>query len=98
MSWNTIVGHEGEVQKLRDSCAAGGRAHAYAFVGHSGIGKKRFAVELAQCLLCEKHTDGQLESCGECPSCRQVAAGTHPDLLSIAILEGKRELVVEQFI
>src|SRR5262245_4454185 len=98
MSWNTILGHEGEVQKLRASSAAGRLAHAYAFVGPSGIGKERFALELAKCLLCEKHTDAQLESCGECPSCQQVAAGTHPDLLKIAILEGKRELVVEQFI
>jgi len=98
MSWDSILGHAGELQKLRASSAAGRLAHAYAFVGPSGIGKKRFAVELAKCLLCEKHTDAELESCGECPNCQQVVAGTHPDLLSIAILEGKRELVLKQFI
>ena len=98
MSWNAILGHAAELQQLRASSARGRLAHAYVFVGPSGIGKKTFAIELAKCLLCEKHTDAELESCGECPSCQQVAAGTHPDLIRIGLLEGKRELLVEQFI
>jgi DNA polymerase-3 subunit delta' len=98
MSWDTVLGHAGEIQKLRASSAGGRLAHAYAFVGPSGIGKKRFAIELAKCLLCEKHTDADLQSCGQCPSCQQVAAGTHPDLLAVGLLEGKRELILEQFI
>ena len=98
MSWNALLGHAGQVEKLRAGSAAGRLAHAYAFVGPSGIGRKRFAVELAKCLLCEKHTDAELESCGGCPSCQQVVAGTHPDLLAVGLIEGKRELVLKQFI
>ena len=98
MTWNFLLGHTGQVEKLRAGSALGRLAHAYAFVGPSGIGKRRFAVELARCLLCENHTDAELESCGKCASCRQVAAGTHPDLLAVGLFEGRRELVVEQFI
>ena len=98
MSWNTLLGHAGQIEKLRCSSAGGRLAHAYAFVGPAGIGKKRFALELAQCLLCENHTDAELKSCGTCSSCQQVAAGTHPDLLAVGLLDGKRELLLKQFI
>jgi len=98
MSWNTLLGHAAQIEKLRSSTAGGRLAHAYAFVGPSGIGKKRFAFELAKCLLCERHSDADLDSCGQCSSCQQVAAGTHPDVLSVSLPEGKRELPIRLFI
>ena len=98
MSWNTLLGHAAQIEKLRSSTAGGRLAHAYAFVGPSGIGKKRFAFELAQCLLCENHADADLDSCGRCSSCQQVAAGTHPDVLAVGLPEGKRELPIKLFI
>ena len=98
MSWDTILGHAREIEKLRCGCTVGRLAHAYAFVGTSGIGKHQFAREFAKCLLCERHTDAELESCGECSSCQQVAAHTHPDLLAVALPEGKSKLPIELFI
>src|SRR5579871_690442 len=98
MSWNDVLGHSALVDNLRHSAAGNRLAHTYAFVGPAGIGKKRFAVEVAKCLLCETHRDADLESCGFCASCLQVAAGTHPDLFIVGLLEGKRELVLKQFI
>ena len=98
MSWNTLLGHAREIDKLRLSAAAGRLAHAYAFVGSSGIGKKRFACELAKCLLCDNSTDADLISCGQCASCQQVEARTHPDLLSVSLPEGKSELPIKLFI
>jgi DNA polymerase III subunit delta' len=98
MSWNTLLGHVREIEKLRLSAASGRLAHAYAFVGPSGIGKKRFAFELAKCLLCDNHTDAELESCDHCSSCQQVAAQTHPDLLFVSLPEGKSELPIRLFI
>jgi DNA polymerase-3 subunit delta' len=35
---------------------------------------------LARSLLCETNPEAQLEACGTCPACLQVAAGSHPDL------------------
>jgi DNA polymerase-3 subunit delta' len=98
MSWSTLLGHSREIDKLRLSAVSGRLAHAYAFVGSSGIGKKRFAFELARCLLCDKHADAELDSCGLCASCQQVDARTHPDLFTVSLPEGKSELPIKLFV
>jgi DNA polymerase-3 subunit delta' len=98
MSWHSVLGHTRELDKLRNSAASGRLAHAYAFAGPSGIGKKRFAFELARCLLCDNHSDAELEACGTCSSCQQASAGTHPDLLAVGLPEGKSELPLKLFI
>lgn len=98
MSWNTVLGHTREIDKLRLGAASGRLAHAYAFVGPSGIGKKRFAFELARCLLCDRHSDAELDSCGQCSSCQQVLAQTHPDLIFVSLPEGKSELPIKLFV
>lgn len=98
MSWKTVLGHAAQIEKLRASSGKDRLAHAYAFVGPSGIGKKRFAFELAQSLLCEKHIDAELDSCGQCATCLQVAARSHPDLFTICLPEGKSDIPLELFI
>jgi DNA polymerase-3 subunit delta' len=80
---------------FRRAVQRGRTAHAYVFVGPEGIGKRLVARNIAQCLFCERIPDAQLDACGECPSCKQVRAGTHPDLLTVACPEGKRELPIE---
>ena len=55
-------------QSLLRQERAGHLAHAMAFAGPSGIGKKRFAWAFAQALLCEREE----RPCGECPACRRV--------------------------
>ncbi len=50
--------------------------HAYVFAGPDGIGKHTMAMWWAQELKCERHG-----GCGECPSCRQIMAGSHPDVV-----------------
>lgn len=70
-------------------------AHAYVFVGPDGVGKRLVARNIAQALFCERIPDDELDACGECPACKQVRAGTHPDLLTVACPEGKRELPIE---
>jgi len=98
MAWTTLLGHTREITRLRQSAAGDRLAHAYAFVGPSGIGKRRFAFELAQCLLCDRRRDADLDACGECSSCLQVTARTHPDLLTVELPEGKSELPLKLFI
>ena len=48
--------------------------------GRPGIGKRTFALKLAQAMLCRTRPEEALDPCGTCPSCTQVSAGTHPDL------------------
>lgn len=70
-------------------------AHGYLFVGPSGIGKRLFARRLVQCLFCKEVPDDALDACGNCPNCKQVDKGAHPDLIEIGCPDGKRELPLE---
>lgn len=58
----------------------GGRlAHAYLFSGPAGTGKFDTALGVARLLNCEAPTaDGQF--CDDCPPCRKIASGNHPDV------------------
>ncbi len=84
MSWNEILGHESIVERFRRAVRRGRLASTFLFVGPAGIGKRTFALKLAQSLLCETHSEADLEPCGRCPACQQVAAKTHPDLALVA--------------
>ncbi|MSR57515.1 MAG: DNA polymerase III subunit delta' [Planctomycetaceae bacterium] len=98
MPWTEILGHAEPLERLKHCAARGRLGHTYAFVGPPGIGKLRFAVQLAQCLLCEQHQESDLEACGVCPGCLQVAARTHPDFYLVELPEGKSELSIELFV
>ena len=54
MSWSQILGHQDRIASFRQIVARGRLAHAYLFVGPAGVGKRRFAIELAKALLCER--------------------------------------------
>ena len=78
-----ILGHDSVLDRFRRSIRAGRLASTFLFVGPPGIGKKLFALQLAQGLLCERRPEEALDPCGECPSCAQVLAGTHPDVVVV---------------
>jgi DNA polymerase-3 subunit delta' len=69
-------------------------AHAYLFTGPPGVGKRRFAHELAKAQLCES-SDGRFDACDGCQSCLLVAAGTHPDFFSVCRPDDKQEFPIE---
>lgn len=98
MSWQGIAGHEEIVEQFRRSLARGRLATTFLFVGPEGVGKHSFALKLAQALLCQVRPAEELNPCGVCPACVQVAAGTHPDLLRVARPEGKAEIPVRLLI
>jgi DNA polymerase III subunit delta' len=54
-----------------------GMTHAWLFTGPPGSGRSVAARAFAAALLCAD------QGCGQCPACRQVAAGTHADLLLV---------------
>ncbi len=90
MSWQQIHGHDAVLQRFTAAMESGRLAHAYLFVGPTGIGKMRFAVELAKSLLCEAPLTS-FNACDTCAACRLVDAGTHPDL----VVTGKSADVLE---
>ena len=82
-----LVGQDAVVAELRRAAAAAaavlrgepatGMTHAWLFTGPPGSGRSVAARAFAAALLCP---DG---GCGHCPSCHQVRAGTHADLLLV---------------
>ncbi len=57
-------------------------AHAYLFYGPDGVGKRSYAVELAQAILCPDAGEGAHVS-DECRACFAVAAGSYPTVYFI---------------
>jgi hypothetical protein len=55
-------------------------SHGYLFAGPAGVGKKTFALRLAQSLLCVTPKTTLLGYCGICSGCTRVTSGVHPDL------------------
>jgi DNA polymerase-3 subunit delta' len=74
--WDQLAGQEAVVGQLQ-AAVAGRMTHAWLFTGPPGSGRSVAARAFAAALLCENG------GCGVCPSCRQVRAGTHADLLLV---------------
>jgi DNA polymerase III subunit delta' len=73
-----LAGQEAVVAELASAASGTGAiSHAWLFTGPPGSGRSVAASAFAAAVLCERH------GCGECPSCRQVAAGSHADLLLV---------------
>lgn len=90
-----ILGQERVVSHLKTAMAKGRLSHAYLFLGPEGVGKASTARALAATLNCTAlRQDG--DACGECPSCRRLAAGTHPDFLVISPPESKIQIGIDQ--
>ncbi|MFV1966425.1 MAG: ATP-binding protein [Pirellulaceae bacterium] len=94
----SLLGHDAIAERFRRSIARGRLASTFLFVGPPGVGKRTFAVWLAQALLCSNAADGALGPFGVCPSCQQVVAGTHPDLEMIRKPQDRAFIPVELFI
>lgn len=68
-------------------------AHALLLIGPSGSGKRVFARALAGAIVCrQRQPDGS--ACGNCPSCRMLAAGSHPDVFRLEKEEDSKVLKV----
>ena len=86
------------VAHFRLALQRGRLASSFLFVGPGGIGKRSFALKLAQALLCQGSPEAALDPCGECPACVQVVARTHPDLDVISKPKDKSFIPLELFI
>ena len=78
MRFSDIIGQQELKRHLARSVDSGRISHAQLFTGLSGAGSLALAVAYAQYIHCTNRHDG--DSCGECPSCRQIEALAHPDL------------------
>jgi DNA polymerase-3 subunit delta' len=74
---NRAAAASGGAADATGGAAAAGMTHAWLFTGPPGSGRSLAARAFAAALLCDR------QGCGECSSCRQVAAGAHADLLLV---------------
>lgn len=98
MSWDQLRGHQELVTQFRTALQRQRLSSTFLFIGPPGIGKRQFALNLAKSLLCQRTTEPQFDFCGLCPSCVQVDAGSHPDLIQIRKPEDKAILPIDLFI
>ena len=93
MGFFEIVGHEKQLETLRQSLLSGRLHHAYLFIGPDGIGKRTLALALAQAIHC-----AELESdfCGKCGACRAIRTGNHADVRVLEPLSNKKDISIQQ--
>ena len=80
-TFDEVVGQEHVVRTLRNAVERDRVHHAYLFVGSRGTGKTSVAKILARSLNCVNGPT--VTPCGECESCRAIAAGTSLDVIEM---------------
>ncbi|HKY31914.1 MAG TPA: DNA polymerase III subunit gamma/tau, partial [Candidatus Polarisedimenticolia bacterium] len=80
-AFDEVVGQAGVVATLRNAITQQRLHHAYLFSGTRGVGKTTLARLFARALNC---VEGPTPvPCGDCPPCREIAAGTSLDVIEI---------------
>lgn len=78
--WAELLGQPEAIGQLEIAIRgkAEGVYHAWLITGPPGSGRSNMAHAFATALLCEKN------GCGQCKSCLMAAAGSHPDISTLA--------------
>lgn len=80
-NFKDVKGQDHIVTTLKNQIAAERVGHAYLFCGTRGTGKTSIAKLFAKTVNCENPVDGN--PCGECSSCRAIAAGASMNVMEI---------------
>ena len=80
-----VIGQSRLVSLLQRSLEIDTLAHAYLLVGPPHVGKMTLALNLAQALNCQAAE----RPCGECASCRKIAASGHADVQVIGLAQNE---------
>lgn len=76
-----VRGQDPIVTTLKNQIESGRIGHAYLFCGTRGTGKTSIAKIFARAVNCEHPAQGS--PCGECASCRAIAAGASMNVVEI---------------
>ena len=78
MRFSEVIGNADVAKALVSMADTGRVAHAMLMYENEGCGALALALAYVQYLNCKNPQGG--DSCGECPSCRQMAKLIHPDV------------------
>ena len=78
MRFADVIGNASVAKALVSMADSGRVAHAMLMYENEGCGAMALALAYVQYLNCANPSGG--DSCGECPSCRQMAKLIHPDV------------------
>ena len=78
MKFSEVIGNADVAKALVSMADTGRVAHAMLMYENEGCGALALALAYVQYLNCKNPQNG--DSCGECPSCRQMAKLIHPDV------------------
>ncbi|MFN8059836.1 MAG: DNA polymerase III subunit [Vicinamibacterales bacterium] len=89
-----VVGHRAVIERLSRALARGTLPPSLLFGGPDGVGKRTIALAVATTLNCERPRRGDdpasapgalpIDACGECATCRRIAAGTFAEIVRLA--------------
>jgi DNA polymerase-3 subunit delta' len=89
-----FYGNADTVARIERKIAEGRLGHALIFSGPEGIGKRTWALRVAQALNCNA-TDSPT-GCGTCRSCQRVVSLTHPDVQYLTLEDDASQIKIEQ--
>ncbi len=81
LTFSGMTGQEHVARTLSHALSRGQLAHAYLFCGPRGTGKTTAAKIMARAVNCINYPAP--EPCGECVSCRNIAAGVSMDVIEM---------------
>ena len=79
MQFDALLGNAVLKQRLTSALDKGQSSHCYLITGARGSGKRTLASLLAAALQCTH----SVKPCGQCPQCRKVLGGVHPDVITV---------------
>ena len=85
-----LIGQPHVVGALSNALRTGRVAQAFLFTGSRGTGKTSSARILAAALNCLARKDDDIEPCGKCPSCLDVARGEDLDVIEMDAASNSR--------